>query len=403
MDRWSDRTRSVYNAGWQLLGKFVEENTAVHDALLRHTQEDKILTVALHHFAQHLHKNNKSASSYNHAAAAVAHFLSAHKGDLVAVRQHTARTYRRQHPANRGPVSVPDLHAFFDRIEALSKIPTEKAARQRAAFLMLILGVQRPSDICRIWRHSECLRFRVKKLDAPSWSKPHNFDTIHRLQKLGYLKNFDTNTITEHHFIIFQFRAYHPKTSLTKNFSFSNWVSLVENRFYIQLCPIRAITTYLEHTNNYKIEQKMKISQNHYMTFFTSDFSNTRIRSTPLFISLSGKIRTSIIPDTLAGEVRRELIRPLHLRYKPYILRHTAVSYLKAYGIDSAVIRILGFWEDDKTFMKHYLANIFTPINKSRVSDATYHCWTLARAHMLSKESLSNTQHDTRNDSAKGC
>ena len=340
------------------------------------------------------------------AATAIRHYTDARDKRPENIIANTNRAYHRIHPPRARSDSVPSIHDMFDITIRHFNKNTEKDLRIHLIHLLLLLGTKRFSDLARLWRDERSLRFRISKLDVPAYAREHRTEAHEMLQDLRLLPH---RPLDDDEFIIMEFRPFKPKTSGMKGKLWGDWIRLIENRFYIPLCPVHSIARYLHHTNSLRINTTLKCDCGTILTALTDDSGKHPKPAKPLIMSLKQSrkpARHGLQGTTMSGITRRTLLNPLGIQteYVPYVTRATSASCKIAYKIDIATVLFVGAWTSEATFTKHYRFEPLTPINPARVRDSKYHDWVLARAHQILRNpgirsnSSINEQEYTGND-----
>ena len=401
--RLSKGTQERCNSGWRRLRDLANESPDVLQQIANDGPQTEMLATLLAHLAEKPQSTNKSASAHAMAAAAVSHHLQASDPSPRTILTNTNKAHRRARPSVAKNDTVPDLHKMIDVIREVGKGKDEKAKRDHLAFLLMVLTGGRASDTVRTWRHGQCLRFSISKLDTPGWAREHRSEAGETLRKLGWLPE-NGDGIAEKEFTRVELRAYMGKTCQPTGTRCDPWVALTENRFCLDLCPILATARHLQLTGNHKIETKLRCDQHTVIDNITDPGGRTKIVAKPLLTSANGRIRSGLQSATLRSRSKKTILTPLGAPNTPHAMRAAVTSYKAACGVPINVVKMTGNWTSAESFEKHHYRVLPTPVNPLRVRDATFHDWTLMRAHVLSKRSLPpldpTDTPDTSNDQA---
>lgn len=301
-----------------------------------------------------------------------------------------AKAHRSILPSGARNVDVPDVHDVLTHIQRHIQPNGEESSRAKALALLIVMGVKRPSDLCRTWLHERCLRFDVIPVQTTvhTWYQTH--DLLNTLVAMGFLPK-DTR-LPYNYFIRMRLRAYHPKTSKQKNRHFGNWTTFMEAPFYKSLCPVRALTMYLFYTFKVPVERGMKYGDTS-VTEILDESGKNAVKARPLFISLNQKPRKAIMSNTASGILKRSVFQPLNMSdsFTPYVLRGMAASWMMAYGVPKEVVKQRGNWSSDDAFNKHYRVDIIPRVAVDRLKDIPAPTWTLLAAHHLHRQFFSAT------------
>ena len=337
----------------------------------------------------------RSYSSFSQVLSATRHTLTV---PATPAMSDLDKLYKRRHPPTAKNDEVPDIHQILSQLQQ-GPVPL----RTHILTLLACLGAKRPSCLARMWRHNRTLRFGILRIDAPSWANTYPSNALSILNNLGWL---DCDSLNHNQFIKMQIRSYRPKSHAVKGQIYSNWVTLLENRFCPKLCPVLTMANYLLETADCKIATHMVVD-GRTVKSITDDRGHNHCSAKALFITAKGASRKAIKANTISGILKREILRPAGITHDASALRATSVSWLMGYGTSMQTCMSIGNWSSEATFLKHYKRLTITPIDPSRLSDTTLHDWKLVRAHTLLDDTLRpldaparTSSTDTSNDAS---
>ena len=322
-------------------------------------------------------------------SAAITKYIAAFKGEPHTIIRNAKKAYRTKRPTGARHAAVPNMHDMLDLV-AHMPLDTEKNTRLKLICLLALLGQKRPSDIVRLWRHDRSTKLRTQRLDTPPWARRVRTEAATVLHDLGLLPR---DNLMDDEFIIFSFRAHLPKQSTLKTKKYADWIDLIENRFFPQLCPVRTLARYYFLTDECKIATELRLSKLRTISHITDDRGANPIAAAPLIISLPARnasMRKGLRSSTISNRIRDALLTPLNLHadFVPYVTRCMSASYKIAYGLPVATAMHVANNSSEQAFLRHYRVAPLTPIDKSRLHDVGYHDWLVPRAHQLTKSSL---------------